>query len=181
MKIAVFIDGSNLYSKFKELKIKNTSRFNFLKFILKLTKGISPSYIGYYVGQIRREKNNDKSEALYKNQQKFFTHLKSTLPNIQIVRGHIQNFNEIYKEKGVDVRLALDIYKLANEKIYQKALLVSSDTDLIPAIRLVKQMKKQIEYIGFSHHPSLAMVKECSSSLLMNHDDMKVFENNEMP
>lgn len=175
MKIAVFIDGSNLYSKLKDLKIQHTSKFDFKRFIYHLTKNIEPNYIGYYVGQVRKETNNPKSELLYANQQKLFAHLQSTIPQIKIIRGHIQNFNGVYKEKGVDVRLALDIYKLGNENSYDKGILISSDSDLIPAVRMVQAQGKEIEYIGFAHNSSIALIKECKTKRLLSFDDITNF------
>lgn len=175
MKIAVFIDGSNFYSKLKELKIKHTSHFDYHGFISHLTKGIKLTYVGYYVGQVRKEKNNPKSELLYSNQQKLFAHLQNNLPDVKIVRGHIQNYNGVYKEKGVDVRLALDLYSLAIENKFDKAILISSDSDLIPAVRMVQAKKKEVEYIGFSHNTSMALIKECKSKRLLNFDDVNPF------
>ena len=61
MKVAVFIDGSNFYGKLKELNIKHTSKFDFLGFVKTISKEKLPTYIGYYVGQVRKEKGNAKS------------------------------------------------------------------------------------------------------------------------
>lgn len=176
MKIAIFIDGGNFYSKLKELAFDRTSQFDYSEFIQNLAKGHSLTYVGYYVGQVRKEKGNRKSETLYANQQKMFSCLESNVKGIVIVRGHIQNFNGVYKEKGVDVRLALDLYKLANESRYDKTILISSDSDLIPAVRMVQEQGKMVEYIGFSHNPSLALIKECKEKRLLNKDDLKPFE-----
>ena len=41
---------------------------------------------------------------------------------------------------------------------YDTAILVSSDTDLIPALIKVREMKKKVEYIGFSHKPSYGLI-----------------------
>lgn len=179
MKIAIFIDGSNFYSKLKELRIKHTSHFDFNGFILSLTKGIKSVYTGYYVGQVRKEKNNPKSELLYSHQQKLFAHLQTNIPDIKIIRGHIQNYNGIYKEKGVDVRLALDLYSLAIENKYDKAILISSDSDLVPAVRMIQIRKKEVEYIGFSHNTSMALIKECKSKRLLNFYDVNSFSRKE--
>ena len=176
MKIAVFIDGSNLYGKLKELNMRHTSQFNFRAFILQLTGDVAPSYVGYYVGKIRKEKSNPKSEILYASQQKLFANMRINMPNLNIVCGHIQNFKGVYKEKGVDVRLALDIYKLANQNVYDKALLISSDTDLIPAIKMVQTANRVIEYVGFFHNPSMAMIRHCKEKKLLTYNDIKAFE-----
>lgn len=176
MRIAVFIDGSNLYSKLKGLQVKATSEFDYLGFVKHLVKDGEFVYVGYYVGQVRVEKNNPRSEALYSNQQKFFHRLSIQIPNIEIVRGHIQNYNGIYKEKGVDVRLALDICNQAKENLYDRAIVVSSDSDLLPAIRMAQAVGKEIEYIGFTNSSSIAMFRECGFKRLLSYEDLKPFE-----
>lgn len=175
LRIAIFIDGSNFYSKLKSLQISATSTFAFAQFLQYLTNNITPVYIGYYVGQIRTEPMNFKSIVLYRQQQQLFIHLQKTIPGISIVRGHIQNFNGIYREKGVDVRLALDLYRLCRDNCYDKALLLSSDTDLLPAISMVQQCGKIVEYIGFSHNPSIALSKKCVFKHLLSYKNIFPF------
>jgi len=51
--------------------------------------------------------------------------------------------DEIYHEKGVDVLMAVDLLTGAYENLYDTTILVSSDTDLIPAIEKVRVMKKK--------------------------------------
>lgn len=55
------------------------------------------------------------------------------------------------REKGIDVKLAADLIIGAMDDKYDSAILVSSDTDLVPAIDIVRhRFKKKVEYIGFS-------------------------------
>lgn len=176
MKIAVFIDGGNLYRRLKELKIQHVSQFDFNGFIQFLSNGAASVYTGYYIGQIQKEKKNPKSNELYIKQQKAFAHLNATVPGMRIVRGHIQNNNGIYKEKGVDVQLALDIYRFGIQNIYDKAILISSDSDLLPAIRMVQQKGKKVEYIGFSGKSSFALAKECKLKRFLKANNLKPFE-----
>ena len=58
---------------------------------------------------------------------------------------------------------------------YDKAILISSDTDLIPAVRMVQDLGKNIEYIGFAHKPSFALLKECEQKRLITKDDLISF------
>lgn len=175
-KIAVFIDGSNLSKKLRYSRIEDTSRFNYKKFVSHLTKGKEPAYVGYYIGKVRKEDENEKSEELYERQQELFDHLESTVPNIEVIPGHIQNYNGAYQEKGVDVQIALDMYALARDNVYDKAILVSSDTDLIPAIQVAQEMDgKEVEYIGFSRNPSIALMQECATKRLLQAKDLKSF------
>ncbi len=54
--------------------------------------------------------------------------------------------------------MAVDILIGAYEDLYDTLILVSSDTDLIPALAKVRSMKKKVEYIGFSHKPSYGLI-----------------------
>lgn len=134
-------------------------------------------YTGYYVGQVKIERENEKSTELHANQQRLFAFLESSIPNIKIIKGRIQNFKGLYKEKGVDVRMALDIYRLANENLYDKAVIISSDSDLISAIELVKMMgNKTVEYIGFSNRPSIELMRKCHLKRILDYSYLKQFE-----
>jgi uncharacterized LabA/DUF88 family protein len=82
----------------------------------------------------------------------------------------------VYHEKGVDVKIAVDLLVGAYENIYDVAILVSSDTDLIPAIQKVKQLGKEVEYIGFSHQPSYGLIKNATETRLLTRNDVKAFE-----
>ena len=84
-----------------------------------------------------------------------------------------------FHEKGVDVKIAVDILSGSYENLCDAVLLVSSDTDLIPAIHKAKLLKKTIEYIGFSHRPSFAMQKHCGFTRLLSPDDLLQFVSTE--
>ena len=77
-----------------------------------------------------------------------------------------------YKEKGTDVKIAIDLVIGAVDDQYDTAILVSSDTDLIPAIQYLKYKKKKLEYVGFAHKPSLGMQKYATLSRLLLFKDV---------
>ncbi len=80
-----------------------------------------------------------------------------------------------YHEKGVDVQLAVDLLVGAYENTYDTAIVISSDTDLIPAMHKVKELGKDVEYIGFSHEPSLALQKHAAISRLLIKEELQPF------
>ncbi len=81
------------------------------------------------------------------------------------------------REKGVDVKLAIDLVIGAAEDLYDIAIVISSDTDLIPAIKYVLNGKnKKVEYVGFAGAPSLGMSKECSTQRLFSKEDLSPFQ-----
>src|SRR4030042_2672204 len=174
-KIIIFLDGSNFYHRLKdkELDFKNLLNFNYKKFAEWLSYGRLTINCIYYVGLVRKEKGNSKSEELVKNQQKLFANLKKQ--GWEVKTGFMMVHDKDYKEKGVDVKLAIDILDMAYQNKYDTAIVVSSDTDLIPAIVRAKELGKKIEYIGFSHRPSFAMQRYADLSRLLGKIELQQF------
>ncbi|MEK7070717.1 MAG: NYN domain-containing protein, partial [Patescibacteria group bacterium] len=52
-----------------------------------------------------------------------------------------------FQEKGVDVKMAVDIVTDSLDPKLEKIVLVSSDSDLLPAIKQVNQRGKEVEYV----------------------------------
>lgn len=173
-RILIAIDGSNFYNRLKEppLSFKNLLEFDFANFIAFLLGNNSLIDATYYIGAIRTEKNNPKSFELFRNQIKLFGSL--TRQGLKISRGYILK-NDGYHEKGVDVQIATDILIGAYENLYDKVVILSSDTDLLPAIIKAKSLGKTIEYVGFSHKPSFAMIRHSNLRRLLNKDDLLPF------
>ena len=171
-RVSILIDGSNFYHRLKELKIKNQLQFDFSGFVKFLAGKDKLIQSCYYVGAIRTEKNNPKSHKLFKNQIKLFGYLHQQ--NIKIYRGYILK-TDGWHEKGVDVKLAIDILIGAYENLYDKAIVISSDTDLLPAINKAVSLKKTVQYVGFSHRPSFALIRHAQPARLLTADDITPF------
>lgn len=167
-KVAIYIDGSNLYFKLKDLNIKNTLGFNYRGFCDFLARERAVVSYRYYVGVVRVKSNDLKTLALRKNQQRLFNNLEKQ--DFCIKRGYILGGKGKYHEKGVDVKIATDMLIGAYQDHYDVAILVSSDTDLIPAIKHINFLKKKVEYIGFFHQPSFGLQKDTIPRLLIRDD-----------
>lgn len=178
-RVAVYIDGSNFYGylKDKEINFPKGTKFDFKKFVDFLVSDkrelISKRY---YTGVFRNFDGSKKSESLVSGQQKFFTNIEKD--GFIIKRGRIMPFGNVYKEKGTDVKISVDLIVGAVDNLYDTAILVSSDTDLIPAIRYVKYKDKKVEYIGFAHAPSLGIQKYANLSRLLLPEDIEKFKEN---
>ncbi|UZE93484.1 MAG: NYN domain-containing protein [Candidatus Nealsonbacteria bacterium] len=176
-KVAVYIDGSNFYGylKDKEIAFPRGTKFDFKKFVNFLV-GDKRKLVSkrYYTGVFRNLDGTDKSKNLVRGQQKFFSNLKND--GFIIKRGRIMPIDKTYKEKGTDVKIAVDLIVGAVDDLYDTAILVSSDTDLIPAIRYVKYKGKKIEYVGFAHSPSLGIQKYANLSRLLLPEDIEKFK-----
>jgi len=173
-KCVVLIDGSNFYYKLKDLKLHKLLNFDFSGFAAMLASNHKIVHATYYIGKIRTD-GTDKTQRLFNNQQKLLAHLKQH--NFLYSLGYLMKSEGVYHEKGVDVNIAVDMLIAAYENLCDRIILISSDTDLLPAVNKAREKKKIIEYIGFSHKPSIAMVAKCSESRLLKREDLTPFVN----
>lgn len=176
-RVAIYIDGSNTYNKLKKIGLpEEGKRFDFSAFVSHIVSDRELISKRYYVGIVRNYDGSQKSEDLVRKQQQFLETLR--LSGFEIKKGKIMydGIGDI-REKGVDVKLAVDLVIGAVDNLYDAAIIISSDTDLIPAIKYVRNgKKKKIEYIGFAGSPSFGMIKECSSQRLLAKEDLTPFQ-----
>ncbi len=168
-KVAILIDGSNFYYKLKDLHLRNLLDFNFIQFNKLLGKNHQVVAAIYYVGAIKTD-GTEKTQRMFNNQRKLLAHLKKH--GYKYSLGYLMKSDGIFHEKGVDVNIAVDLLVATYEDQADKLILVSSDTDLLPAVKKAREKGKIVEYIGFSHKPSAAMVANCSSSRLLTKKDI---------
>ncbi|MEK9156163.1 MAG: NYN domain-containing protein [Patescibacteria group bacterium] len=171
-RVLLLIDGSNFYFKLKSLDLQDLLYFDFHRFARYLARSSKLIRSCYYVGRIRQD-GTKKTRILFDGQQKLIGLLKKC--NFHYSLGYLLKNDGVYHEKGVDVQIATDILVAAYEDICDRIILVSSDTDLSPAIKKAQEKEKAVEYIGFSHQPSVAMVSVCKESRLLSREDAEQF------
>ncbi|OGV96461.1 hypothetical protein A2W24_00665 [Microgenomates group bacterium RBG_16_45_19] len=171
-KCWIIIDGSNFYFKLKDLGLYNLLAFDFTKFVKLLGGSNKIVQVCYYVGRIRQD-GTKKTNELFNAQQKLLGSLKKHKIAYQF--GYLLKSDGVYHEKGVDVQMAVDMVAAAFEKTCNRIILVSSDTDLAPAIKKAREKGMVVEYAGFSHQPSIAMVGFCTESTLLKKEDLVSF------
>ena len=150
-RVAIFIDGSNLYHSLEE----NCGRYdlNFHAFSQKLCKG-RPLFRVYYYNLLRDAERNPQA---YQDQQKFLTALYNT-PYLEVRLGGSKMRGVVTVEKGVDVMIATDLLRFAWEDRYDLAILVSGDGDFAYAVQAVKDVGKHVEVAAFPANLSWELV-----------------------
>lgn len=175
-RVSIYIDGSNFYHLvLKKLGLDET-QFDFEKFTIFLANGrvIPDMCKRFYTGTVREKEGDMRSKKAMSKQTFLFTSLKNNKWEIKtsklkkrveeiIIDNRVVDYENLLKlgikkikterlrEKGIDVKLATDLIVGAVDNKYDTAIIISSDSDLIPAIDWVRhRMKKTIEYIGFS-------------------------------
>ena len=171
-RCVLLVDGSNLFFKLRNLGLSNLLQFDFAGFGAYLAGEHTLIRAGYYIGEIRRGQS-EQSQRLYDDQQRLLSHLLNHGWYYRL--GYLLRSDGVFHEKGVDVHLAVDMLVAAFKEPYERIILVSSDTDLIPAIEQAKVEGKHIEYVGFAHKPSFALVRTASSAHLLAKQDVLAF------
>jgi uncharacterized LabA/DUF88 family protein len=174
----IFIDGSNFYYKIKNIistksEVVKLLDFKYNDFAQNLIKGNTLVEIRYYIGAIKRQAgpDKDKSEKLYANQQKLIAKLQQQ--KITVILGNlIQHPDKTFHEKGVDVRIAVEMIRFAREDKYDVVYLLSSDTDLVPAIEEVHSFNKKVVYVGISRGQSFGLTKASDNTILLRSEDV---------
>ena len=112
------------------------------------------SYFHYMAKQIRN----------FEGQKKLFENLKDN-SFIELRTTPLkQSEAEVY-QKGIDVLLATDLVNLAHTNAYDVAIILSGDTDLIEAVKLVKNLGKTVIIVSY-HTPGNPKLSNISD--LMN-------------
>lgn len=174
-KTLVQIDGSNFYFKLKDLKLHNLLNFDLSKFISFLIKNDSLKSAIYYIGRVKTSED-EKTKILHANQQKLFAHLN--LHKVKYSLGYLLKSDGKFHEKGVDVQVAVDMVRGAIKNEYDTCYLISSDSDLLPAIKIARNENKKIVYVGFDKAVSKALMKNCSSSIILKKNNLTSFIKN---
>jgi hypothetical protein len=125
MESILFVDGRNFINKIevvlRENKIKSIdySLYNFGGLMDKVLTGIKVDRRLFYFGKlVKHSETLEKSAKLIENQRKLKTSLEKQGFEIVIagrIRGHLEKCQKghemlVFKEKGVDVKLAVDGY-----------------------------------------------------------------------
>lgn len=161
----------------KSLGIKNLSKYNYRGLCEYLAGERLIVATGYYVGVVRAKFGDEKGQKMRLAQRKLFNYLLNQ--KIIIHKGYLMKNDDVYHEKGVDVKIATDLLVGAYENLYDDAIVISSDTDLLPAMQKVKQLGKNVEYVGFGHQPALALQTAATRSRLLLIEDLKNFVSQE--
>ena len=150
-RVAIFIDGSNLYHSLEE----NCGRYdlNFHAFAQKLARGRT-MFRTYYYNVLQ---DPERSPQGYQDQQKFLTALYNT-PYLEVRLGGAKTRGATTIQKGVDIMIAIDLLRFAWEDRYDVAVLVSGDGDFAYAVQTVKDMGKHVEVAAFPANLSWELV-----------------------
>lgn len=140
-RLMAFIDGGYLRENFTK---KVNSDIDYGKLENILTDTFNANCRGMYRGDLIRtyyyDAEVDVSHPKYTEQNDYHNQIKSH--GIQVVLARLKptgnNGMGNLKQKGVDVRLAVDMITKANQNHYDYAILLAGDDDFLDVVKAVK-------------------------------------------
>lgn len=172
-RVAIFIDGSNLYHSSKKLDV--IDKINFQKLINELVGNRELMKVFYYNSPLDISVN----PKIYWKQQKFFDMLRK-IPKVEVILCKQRKVNRdgklIYEVKGDDTHLVSDLVGEAYENLYDTAVIVSGDEDFISPIKRVRRLGKKIENAYFSSSSSFNLRNACDGSIHLNKILSKIID-----
>jgi uncharacterized LabA/DUF88 family protein len=192
-RTVLYIDGENLRHYIeKVLREKNIPEkdaillnIDLLKLLNKVLKGIKVSKKIYYSAKLKLHKETiRKSKELIQKQRVLKTKLEKQgfdfvmSGNVRLQRIVINKKSKIvFKEKGVDVRIAVDLVTAACDKKIKTAIICSSDSDLQPAITEIKNRGIKVIYLGFEIKPNKGLMYTANRAILIRNSEVLEFFN----
>lgn len=147
-RVNIYMDGSNLYGSLRSRASRTD--LDFLAFSRKLVGARLLQRTYYYNSLLSPAKEPERARA----QQEFLDQLR--------VKDYteLRLGNLVYRdwpakpayEKGIDVKLAVDMLVHGFRNLYDVAILVSGDADFCDALQAVKDMGHHVEVALF--HPT---------------------------
>jgi uncharacterized LabA/DUF88 family protein len=190
METIFFIDGENFVKKIKAVlkQAKQPTRqlhlYNFKGLLDKVLKEVKISKSIFYFARIKEHPDTkEKSKQLIEAQRLLKTALERQGFEIvlsgsvrgQMEKGYRSKETLIFKEKGVDVKIAVDMVVSACGGGLKTAIIGSSDSDLQPAISELRKRKIEMIYLGFEMMPNKGLTYTTNRTILIRNSEVLEF------
>ncbi|MFH1971801.1 MAG: NYN domain-containing protein [Patescibacteria group bacterium] len=189
MSTILFIDGENLRHYIEDVlkqnghKDKNINDIDLSKLLDNVLKGIKIVRRTFYSAKLHVYQEDPKylrkSKDLVRRQRILKTELEKN-GFVFVISGHVRTFKVrvnskeavVFKEKGVDVRIAVDLVSSACDKKIDTAVLCSSDSDLQPAVKEARARGLKIIYLGFEINPNKGLMYTTNRSIIIRNSEI---------
>lgn len=190
MKTVLLVDGENFKGKAESIFAENHREkpqwhtYEFKGLFEKVLANIPIDRKIFYFARIKEHPDTKKkSKALIEEQRLLKTHLENQGFEVILsgsVRGQMADNHKgakvlVFKEKGVDVKLAVDMVSWTCDKLVETVVLGSSDSDLQPAIAEVRKRGVQCIYLGFESQPNKGISYTTSRTILIRNSELVEF------
>jgi uncharacterized LabA/DUF88 family protein len=150
-RVMIFIDGPNFYRGLLRTFGESALAVNYVALARAVTHN-NRSLVRTYFYDSRASGSGTVTESKEKNlgpdDRKALHDKLANTSNYELRLPDIDHKQHIGRDE-VDLRLAVDMIRYGAMRLYDVAVLVSSDEDFVPAISAVKEMGLQVELLYF--------------------------------
>ena len=186
MRTFLLIDSENFKKKIESVfrdagrPKRDFGKYNFRKLLDGAIKDISIERALFYISRVKMDvRTPDKSRELIENQRLLKSSLLRQRFEVVVagqVRGHEENMDSknvlVFKEKGVDVKIAVDMVRFACDKLVDQIIIASSDSDLQPAIEEAKKRGVKLIYLGFETQQNKGLMYTTGRTILLRNNEV---------
>lgn len=198
-KKIIFVDGENFRQGLvnslldqKLIKDKNVFFKMDIRGLIEDAIGEQNLNINYYASEIKTPNGYKPSKEITEQicmireksrrwvvllKQQGINYIKAG--NLKVKEGkkcaHCHMVSDILQEKGVDVRVALDMLEVAYEKPRTDIVVISSDTDLCPTYHKIRAKKLKVVYACFSERVNRAVVSATNEVITITPQKVKQY------
>lgn len=177
-KVIIYIDGFNLYFG---LKSKKWSKYYWLdveKLSLSLTNNTEELVaVKYFTSRISKPPNKQKRQSTYLD-------ALETLKKVKIYYGKYQNnpfecyncgnITLIPNEKKTDVNIAVEMMADAFTGYFDKAIIISADSDLVPPVqKIIELFPNKSVIVAFPPDRSSKELKSLTQTFIIGEQKFK--------
>lgn len=179
-RASLFIDGENFLHKVKEVLGEKEHSWDLALMdisglIENALQNLRIDRKVFYSSRLHEHKETlKKSRELILFQRRLKTNLEKhgfefiLAGNVRAQKLTINGKTKIlFREKGVDVKIAVDMVSQAADGELTTAVLCSSDSDLQPAVQELKRRKVKVVYLGFETEPNRGLMYTCDRTILL--------------
>lgn len=106
----------------------------------------------------------------FNDQRTFHGYLNYTFTNFEVKTGYLVDQGKM-AQKGVDSMMAFDMVSKAQSNQYDIAILVGGDLDHLPAVKMVKEMGKEVYGVYYNESVSKELVREFDARCELKKDN----------
>lgn len=187
MKTLLLIDGENFKGKIKYV-FKDSGKdkpvwheYDFKSLFEKILGNVGVDEKIFYFARVKEHsESKEKSQQLIQEQRLLKTHLERQGFKV-ILSGRVRGQYEtdykgktslVFKEKGVDVKIAVDMISLSCDNQVKHIILASSDSDLQPAIAEIRKRGTDCTYLGFETQPNKGLTFTTNKTILIRNSEV---------
>jgi len=191
-RVAIFIDGGYIRALLK--KYYGSRKIDFLKLSEELCGGCERFRTYYYMAPPYQSQPSTDDENRRKADYDKFTESLKRLPRFMIREGYLQKTHlpqciqcglvqtpkcsqcnvdlpvRKFEQKGVDVRLSIDLTQLSASKRIERAIVLSADGDFAPAISQAKENNIIVTWAYFPQQRSWILDSICDERIAIDSE-----------